>query len=75
MCFAANNIIPCMKNGRLFPWAVWEWLKYDNKLGVWIIKQLLSSVITKCCDFSVSCRSNNYLPQPSASANNLSAHN
>ena len=45
------------KNGRSLPWAVRKWLKYENKLGDRLIKQLLNSVIAKYRDLSVSRRS------------------
>ena len=65
MCFTANNILPMhnwnhtwVKNGRKLPWAVGEWVQYENKLGDWMIKQLLlNSVIAQYCDLSVSHRS------------------
>ena len=45
------------KNGRSLPWAIRKWLKYENNLGDWMIKQLLNSAITKYHDLPVSRRS------------------
>ena len=39
------------------PWAAMKWLKYENKLGDRMIKQLLNLIIAKYRDLSVSCRS------------------
>ena len=45
------------KIGRSLPWAARKWLKYENKLGDRMIKQLLNSLIAKYRDLSVSRRS------------------
>ena len=45
------------ENGRSLPWAVRKWLKYENKLGDRMIKQLLNSAIAKYRDLPVSRRS------------------
>ena len=45
------------KKGRSLPWAARKWLKYENKLGDRVIKQLLNSVIPKYRDLSVSRQS------------------
>ena len=52
-----RNWNPREKNGRSLPWAVRKWLKYENKLGDRLIKQLLNSVIAKYRDLSVASRS------------------
>ena len=50
----------------IIPWAARKWLKYENKLGDRMIKQLLYSIIAKYRDFLLSRRS-------MASASNWSA--
>ena len=45
------------KNGRTFPWAARKWLRYGDKLGDRMIKQLLNSIIAKYRDLSEASRS------------------
>ena len=65
-CLAANNILLMRKGNRAF-----LLLAIALALSDRTIKQLLNTVIAKYRDLSVSQM--NYLPQPSASANNWSA--
>ena len=65
LCLAANNILLMRKRNHV--WYVLAWKKADrfaprrcslkNKLGDWMIKQLLNSVITKYRELPVSCTS------------------
>ena len=45
------------KNGRTLPWAARKWLRYEDKLGDRMIKQLLNSIIVKYRDLSEASRS------------------
>ena len=65
MCLAANNILLMCNWNCVLKWkmadcfpdrAVREWLKYENKLGNRMIKQLLNLVIAKYYNLSVASR-------------------